>query len=139
VYRAIIEGINFSLLAGKNKLEKKSGIPINRVMVSGGGAQSNLVCQITADIFGLPIQRVQTYETSGLGAAICGFVGIGHYPSYETAVRKMVHVSKEYLPNPEVHEKYKAIFDEVYMISYPRLKPIFKNIEKVRRKHFGAD
>ncbi|NMA59489.1 MAG: carbohydrate kinase [Clostridiales bacterium] len=139
VYKAIIEGINFSLLAGKNKLEKKSGIPIKRVMVSGGGAQSNLVCQATADIFGLPIQRVQTYETSGLGAAICGFVGIGHYPSYETAVRKMVHVSKEYLPNPEIHEKYKAIFDEVYMMSYPRLKPIFKNIEKVRRLHFNAD
>ncbi len=139
VYKAIIEGINFSLLAGKNKLEKKSGIPIKRVMVSGGGAQSNLVCQATADIFGLPIQRVQTYETSGLGAAICGFVGIGHYPSYETAVRKMVHVSKEYLPSPEIHEKYKAIFDEVYMISYPRLKPIFKNIEKVRRLHFNAD
>lgn len=139
VYKAIIEGINFSLLAGKNKLEKKSGIPIKRVMVSGGGAQSNLVCQATADIFGLPIQRVQTYETSGLGAAICGFVGIGYYPSYETAVRKMVHVSKEYLPNPEIHEKYKAIFDEVYMMSYPRLKPIFKNIEKVRRLHFNAD
>ncbi len=139
VYKAIIEGINFSLLAGKNKLEKKSGIPIKRVMVSGGGAQSNLVCQATADIFGLPIQRVQTYETSGLGAAICGFVGIGHYPSYETAVRKMVHVSKEYLPSPEIHEKYKAIFDEVYMMSYPRLKPIFKNIEKVRRLHFNAD
>ncbi len=139
MYKAIIEGINFALLSGKNALEKKTKIPIKKVMVSGGGAQSHLVCQATADIFGLPIQRVQTYETSGLGAAICGFVGIGHYPSYEDAIEKMVHVSKEYLPNPEIHEKYSAIFNEVYSISYPRLKPIFKNIEKVRKKHFPHD
>ncbi|HHX49353.1 MAG TPA: carbohydrate kinase [Clostridiales bacterium] len=139
IYRAIIEGISFTLLQGKLAMEKKTKIPVKKVMVSGGGAQSHIVCQITADIFGLPVQRVQTYETSGLGAAISAFVGIGHYPSYESAIENMVHVSKEYLPNKENHEKYKAIYEEVYVKSYPRLKPIFKSIEKVRAKHFPYD
>lgn len=139
IYKAIIEGISFSLLAGKNKLEKKTKVPIERIMVSGGGSQSKLVCQITADIFGLPVQRVQTYETSGLGAAICGFVGIGHYASYSQAIENMVRIDSEFLPDPDHHEKYDEIFKKVYSISYPRLKPIFKNIEKVRRKHFNQD
>lgn len=136
MYRAIIEGISFALRAGKDKIVSKSKIPVERVMVSGGGSQSDIVCQITADIFGVKVQRVQTYETSGLGVSICAFVGMGVYKDYETAIKNMVRIEKEYIPNPENSKIYDEIYRKVYTKSYPRLKPIFKSIEKLRNKHF---
>jgi sugar (pentulose or hexulose) kinase len=70
------------------KLEKRAKTKIEYIMVSGGGAQSDEVCQITADMFGIPVRRVQTYETSGLGASICAFVGLKHFDSYDAAIKK---------------------------------------------------
>ena len=77
IYRAIIEGIGYALLEGVEHIEHRSGQHVARVMVSGGGSQSNVICQITADLFDRPVVRSETYETSGLGAAINGFVGLG--------------------------------------------------------------
>ncbi len=75
IYRAIIEGIGYALLEGVERIEHKSGHKVNRIMVSGGGSQSDAICQITADLFDRPVVRSETYETSGLGAAITVFVG----------------------------------------------------------------
>ncbi len=86
IYRAIIEGINYGLIDGMEKIEAKSKTRINRIMVSGGGSQSDAICQITADMFNRPVYRGQTYEASGLGAAINGFVGMGVFSSYREAV-----------------------------------------------------
>lgn len=130
VYRAIIEGINFALMEGKNKLEKNSKVKITELMVSGGGAQSDEVCQLTADMFNLPVSRAQTYETSGLGAAICAFVGLKRFDSYEEAIKNMVRKSKMFLPNKSHNEIYAKIYKDVYIGSYKRLKPIFEGLNK---------
>ena len=50
---------------------------MRELRVSGGGAQSPSAVQLTADIFGLPLGRPHTHETSGLGAAIDAAVGLG--------------------------------------------------------------
>ena len=71
-------------------------------MISGGGSQSDEILQIAADIFDKPVHRVQTYETSGLGAAIIGYVA--HGPSltiYEQAVKAMVHPTDHFNPRKE--------------------------------------
>ena len=81
IYRAIIEGIAYALREGKERLEKRSGHSITTLKVSGGGSQSDEAMQITADIFGLTVERPHTYETSGLGAAINAAVGVGLYPA----------------------------------------------------------
>jgi len=129
VYRAIIEGIGFALYDGMLSLQKKSGVKVTKLAVSGGGARSDEVCQMTADLFGLPVVRVQTYETSGLGAAICAFAGLGVFRDFNEAMRNMVHVSDEFLPNPEIHAVYQHFFDKVYKKSYKRLQPIFFDIK----------
>ena len=87
IYRAIIEGINYALIEGLEHIEKKSKVKVNTLMVSGGGSQSNAICQITADMFNKPVVRGQTYETSGLGAAINGFMGLKLFSSYQEAVK----------------------------------------------------
>jgi sugar (pentulose or hexulose) kinase len=130
VYRALIEGIGFALYDGMLSLQKKSGTKVTKLAVSGGGARSDEVCQMTADMFGLPVVRVQTYETSGLGAAICAFAGLGVYRDFDEAMRNMVHVTDEFRPNPEVHAIYKSFYNNVYRKSYKRLQPIFFDIRR---------
>jgi len=128
IYRAIIEGIGFSLLEGVEAIEKKSKVKVQTIMLSGGGSQSDIIAQITADLFNRPVKRVQTYETSGLGAAIIGFVALNKFASFERAVENMVHESKVFLPDKEVSKVYSKIYNEVYKKIYNKLKPLYKNI-----------
>jgi sugar (pentulose or hexulose) kinase len=131
IYRAIIEGIGYALLEGVERIERKSGHKVNRVMVSGGGSQSDAICQITADLFDRPVVRSETYETSGLGAAINGFVGIGVYATHEEAVEKMVHWDSTFLPRPEASHIYHELYTRVYKRIYPSLQPLYREIQRI--------
>lgn len=130
IYRAIIEGIAFALLEGLRSIEKKQHKKIKKIRVSGGGSQSDAVCQITADIFGLPVERIQTYETASLGTAIATFLSIGEFATKEEAIYAMVRPAKRFVPNLENHAKYLYLYKKVYLKIYPRLKHVYKNIKK---------
>jgi sugar (pentulose or hexulose) kinase len=134
IYRAIIEGINYGLLDGIEKIEKKSKRRINKVFVSGGGSQSDTICQITADMLGRPVYKVQTYETSGLGSSIIGFVGLGVYKDYEEAVKNMVHHKKEYFLIVPMLILYKDYYNKVYKKIYPALRELYKEIRDIELK-----
>ena len=60
IYRAILEGLAFALLEGKERTEQRSGVQMTELRVSGGGSQSDAAMQITADIFNLPTARPQS-------------------------------------------------------------------------------
>ncbi|MGK5026442.1 FGGY-family carbohydrate kinase [Janthinobacterium sp. RB2R34] len=60
MYRAILEGLAYALREGKERIEKKSGVPITALRVAGGGSQSDAAMQLTADIFGMPAARAHT-------------------------------------------------------------------------------
>lgn len=130
MYRAIIEGINYALMKGAESLEKKSKTKLKALTASGGGAKSDEVLQITADMFGLPVRRAQTYETSGLGAAICAFVGLKIFADYDTAIKNMVRIEKEFVPDMKKHALYKDFYSRIYKKTYKRLKPIYKELKK---------
>lgn len=131
IYRAIIEGINFALMDGIERIENKSKTPITSVVVAGGGSQSSEICQITADMFGRPVYRVQTHETSGLGAAILGFVGIGEYKTVYDAVTNMVRHKDAFMPDTKNHHIYQRLYEEVYKNMYPALKGLYKNSNEI--------
>jgi sugar (pentulose or hexulose) kinase len=132
VYRAIIEGINYQLIKGLKMLEKNSKTRVTQIMASGGGASSDEVLQIAADMFGVPVTRAQTHETSGLGAAICAFVGLKHFNSFEDAVAKMVHHGKTFAPNAQNHGFYKNFYEKIYSKTYQKLKPLYKRIKQLK-------
>jgi sugar (pentulose or hexulose) kinase len=132
-YRAIIEGIAYALRDGMEHFEKKIHHRINSVRVSGGGSQSDEICQITSDIFNRPVSRVQTFENSSLGAAMSGFLAIGVYKSANEAVKNMVRVRDTFVPNKENQEKYDYLFKHVYSKMYPRLKHIYADIKAFNR------
>ncbi len=131
VYRAIIEGINYALMDGLEKIEKKSKTKVQKIMVAGGGSRSDAICQITADMFNKPVYRINTHEVSGLGAAIIGFVGIGTYKDYKEAIKNMVHYKSIFKPNPENSRVYRKLYKDVYKKIYPSLKKIYKDIKRI--------
>jgi sugar (pentulose or hexulose) kinase len=131
IYRAIIEGIGYALLEGLEQIERKSGTAVEKVMVSGGGSQSNAICQITADMFNRPVLRSETYETSGLGAAINGFVGIGVYTTHEEAASHMVRAADTFVPRAEAAALYHDLYVGVYRHIYPALRPVYREIQRI--------
>ncbi|MFT4519562.1 MAG: sugar (pentulose or hexulose) kinase [Halioglobus sp.] len=131
IYRAIIEGLAYALREGKERLEKRSGHKITTLKVSGGGSQSDEALQITADIFGLAVERPHTYETSGLGAAINAAVGVGLHPDYETALDRMVHPGDRFEPIEENVRIYDQLYTDVYVKMYDRLSPLYGAIRKI--------
>lgn len=131
LYRAIIEGIAYALREGKERLERRNGVPIRQLRVSGGGSQSDPVMAITADIFGLPAVRPHTFETSGLGAAINAAVGAGLYTDYRSAVAAMTRPGERFEPRPENRALYDQLFRQVYRRLYRRLAPLYQNIRRI--------
>ena len=131
LYRSIIEGLGYALREGKERIEKKTNIPITSLRVSGGGSQSNSAMQITADIFGLPTAKAHIYETSGLGAAIDAAVGLGLHCDFETAVKAMTHVGEVYEPNLKNHAIYDELYNDIYKKMYKCLKPFYNRIREI--------
>ena len=131
VYKSIVEGIGYALYEGMVYLEKKSGQKINKISVSDGGSQSDAICKITADMFGKPVYRVQTFETSGLGAAMIAFVAKGEFKNFEECNKAMVHFKDEFKPNMQNHKIYKNLFNKVYKDIYPQLRPLYLKLYEI--------
>ena len=136
MYRAIVEGIGYALREGLELFEKKRlHHKVTSIRISGGGSQSDLICQITADIFNKPVSRIQTFECSTMGCAISAFIAHGDFKSKKEAVESMIHVSKTFTPDPENVKKYDYLFNHAYMKIYPQLKNIYKDIKEFGEKN----
>ena len=131
LYRAIIEGIGYALREGLERVEKRNRVKVTTLKVSGGGSQSDEIMQITADLFGLPVERPDTFETSGLGAAINAAVGQGLHPDYPTALAAMSRTGDVFQPRPQQQKLYRQLYREVYRPLYRRLAPLYRHIRRI--------
>ncbi len=131
LYRAMIEGLVYGLRAGREQIEKRVGRHIRLLRVSGGGSQSDAAMQIAADVFGLPAERPDIFETSALGAAMNCAVGLGLHADYAAAARAMCRVGSRFDPNPDARKTYDALYREVYLPLYPRLRPLYRRIRAI--------
>ena len=135
-YRAIIEGIAYALREGLESIEKSQKHKVKRIMISGGGSQSDAICQITSDVFGLPVSRVQTFETTSLGAAVATFVALGEYPNVEEGMKAMTKITSTFYPDETTHKKYNYLYKNVYVKMFPQLKGVYKDLKKYDKKEF---
>ena len=131
VYRAVIEGLGFALCEGMEKIQRKTRIKIEKASVSGGASQSDEICRIMADIFNLPMEKGQTHETSGLGAAILVAKGLGWHESLDEAVVNMVHVKNIFEPNKKHVQIYRRLYSRVYTKMYAALEPLYSQIREI--------
>ena len=111
-------------------MERRGHQKIDFITVSGGGAQSDLICQIAADIFNKPVKRVQTHETCALGCAIVAFTACGVYGCAEDAVKGMVRFVDEFTPNPQNVKIYDDLYKNVYMKLYKKLQKLYLHMDK---------
>ncbi len=113
---AVMEGVGFLLKKNCEYIEKNDTL-IKSIIATGGGAKSDVWCQLQADITNLPIMVPKEKEAACLGAAIIAAVSDGKIESFEKAVEK-IEFEKIFEPsgNEELQEKYKQ-FNELYEFS----------------------
>ena len=124
--RAVMEGVAFSLKDCMN-LVLNMDIKIRKIMVSGGGAKSDLWKQITADVLEKDLITLNTTEGPAFGVAILGFVGTKVYRDVPTACKSMIKevtVTKANSDNFGVYRKLYSIYTKLY----PALAPHYKEL-----------
>jgi xylulokinase len=111
IIRAIFEGVAYNsrwLFELVEKFIKRKMDPVN---IIGGGAQSDVWCQIYADVLNRTIRQVKDpIMANARGAALIAAVGLG-LCSFDD-IPDMVQYSKIFQPNPENRELYDKLFVE---------------------------
>lgn len=105
--RAVYEGIAISQTSALRSI----AADVDAIRLTGGGAQSEAWAQMFADVSTLPVTVPTERETGALGAALCGGVAAGVYPTVEAAVDRAVGTAVRYDPDPETEERYRAVSD----------------------------
>lgn len=122
--RAVMEGVTFSLRDSLELFEKMN-LPVERIIASGGGANSKIWLRIQADIFGKEIVVSDVREQACLGACILAGIGTGMFGDVQEAVRKLVTFKKEtYEPDMKAHERYGLTYRQFQKI-YDANKELF--------------
>ncbi len=120
--RAVLEGVGYNLRVILSILE--SAVPVERIVMLGGGAKGQAWLQILADIWQREL-LVPAYigEGSSIGAAICGGVGVGVYKDFAQCAG-MNPIVRTVKPNPEnagTYERMYNLFEDIY----PHMIPIY--------------
>ncbi|MBQ9119325.1 MAG: xylulokinase [Lachnospiraceae bacterium] len=125
---AVLEGVTFAL---RDALEiaRSFGVKIERVRLNGGGAKSPLWCKIVANIMNVKVDKINSAEGPGFGAAILAAVGCGKFASVEEAAAKLIKVVDTTEQDPELVAKYEKKY-QVFRQIYPALKPVYEEIVK---------
>jgi FGGY-family pentulose kinase len=78
--------------------QTEAGAPVDRVVISGGAGQHDLVRQILADACGKPVIATRSEEPVLLGSAILGAVASGAFMDTASAMRALSHADRTYAP-----------------------------------------
>lgn len=132
--RAVFESTGFSMLHIAETL-RNLNISIESVVASGGLSRINSICQIKADMLGVPVNIVDEFETTSLGAAILTVVGSGYFSTTKDATTALVRKCKQFEPNKNNQEAYLDYF-ELYKKIYANLKDLFTEREALRLKYY---
>ena len=119
--------IDKNVLATRPDL-KKASIIMPKLNIIGGGGQSNIWCQILADILNRKIRQVKDpIQANARGAAYIAAVGLG-YNNWE-AISKNIEISNEFTPNKDNRETYNKLFKEFLNI-YKMTKKFYRRLNK---------
>lgn len=114
--RAVMEGVSFDLKMSLEEIEKLWRGEIREMNAIGGGARSDLWCQIKADIYGKDIVALEESEGGIMGAAMLTFSGVTG-ESVGSFGKKWLKVRRRFCPNSscgEIYEKQYSLFKEFH-------------------------
>jgi len=114
LYRSMLEAIALTMKNHIDGMSRELGIDFDQIIISGGGARSDLFMQIFADVFGLPAIRNELTDAAGLGSAICAAVATNAYDTFATAIEKMVRIRDTFHPIAGNSALYERMNNNVY-------------------------
>ncbi len=140
IIRAIFEGVAYNIrwlfmyiekFIQKWKMQEnpnisKRDIIIPELNIIGGGGQSNIWCQIFADVLNRKIKKVKNpIQAQARGAAFIASVGLGYLKWEE--IQRCCEISNVFTPNPENRQIYDKLFKE-YINIYKIMGKTYKNL-----------
>ncbi len=123
--RAVLEGVTMNLNVILDILRKS--LPIDELLVIGGGAKGQVWCQMMADIYNAKI-TVPTLleEATSMGAAMTGGVGVGIFKDFNE-IDKMIEINSTITPNPDAVAAYGSA-KETFEVCYEAMKPLYAHL-----------
>jgi len=123
IIRAFLEGIALNTRWLLQPVKKFLNRDVKTVHIVGGGAQSDIWCQIFADVMDVGIKQVEEpVYANARGAAWIGAVGLGEIGYSD--IPGLVKIKQEYFPN----ENNRTIYDQRYQqfrLIYTHMKDVF--------------
>lgn len=126
LYRSVLEAIAMTMCINVEAMCGELGTTPEEIVVSGGGAGSELVMGIFADVFGRPASRVRGGGGAAIGAAACAAAAAGLHPDIETAAAAMAGPRQGFAPDPAAHAVYRRIVDELVRDIRTTTDPFFE-------------
>ena len=109
--RAVLEGVAFNARWLLDAVERFVRRPIPSLRILGGGAQSDLWCQVHADILARPVERVaDPMYASVRGAGIFAAMSLGKLGFDD--VHRLVPVTSRFEPDPAARAVYEPMYLE---------------------------
>lgn len=126
--RSVLEGVAYNNQWLHEAVEKFVGGRLDNIRFIGGGAQSDLWCQIHADVMDRTIEQVTDPLYCGLrGAALSAAMTLGEVRQEE--LRGLVTVKQTYVPNPANRAAYDRLYAEFPGL-YSSQKKFFRRLNR---------
>jgi len=119
--RAVVEGICFGLRDSLSIL-RGLGLPMDHLLLTGGGAKSPFIRRVQSEVYGLPVVRVNREDGPAFGAALLAAVGVGAFADLAAAARATLKRLAPERPRAENHRAYEEPYRR-FQTLYPALKP----------------
>ncbi len=128
IIRAFLEGIAYNTRWLLSPVEKFLGRKVNSIHIVGGGAQSDVWCQIFADVMNMEIKQVaDPIYANARGAAWIAAVGLGEIKFAD--IPAMIQFRKAYQPKVENRDVYDRGFENFQLI-YKQMKNVYRQMNK---------
>ncbi|MBD3193867.1 MAG: carbohydrate kinase [Candidatus Lokiarchaeota archaeon] len=124
--RAVYEGVAYNIKWSLEYIENLVGTT-QMINIIGGGALSDIWCQILSDILDRDINKMKNPNLgSTRGSAIIALVGLGLFKDFKEAVEKLP-IEKTFRPQQQYRSEYDMLYNEFLKI-YKRNKKMFKEL-----------
>jgi xylulokinase len=124
--RAVMEGLAYNNRWTRQAAEKFTGRRIDSFRFSGGGALSDLWCQIHADVLGVPVRQVDDpLNATVRGAALLALITLGYRTVDE--IPGLVRLNRVFEPDESNRKIYDRMYSQ-YRALFKKNRRIFKEL-----------
>jgi sugar (pentulose or hexulose) kinase len=125
--KALLEGTSYELEYMRRAAEEVEQIKITNIAAVGGGTKNSHWMQIKSDVTNCTLRIPGISEAGLLGAAMIAGWGAGIYSNEEEVMGCLSQsATKEVVPNPENHQKYRQIFEGGYLYLQEPLRNFYQ-------------